>query len=97
MWYFTSMTSSGLVKCSYCGETISRKAAACPHCGSDEQTGWSDNTYLDGIDLGGDDDYEELRAREFSPEKRKPLPLWQLVTAGFLLVLFIIAVVRSIP
>ena len=89
------MASSGTVNCPYCGECIPRNATACTHCGSDELTGWSDNTYLDGIDLDDEDDYDELRDREFSPEKRK-IRLWQIVTAGILLVLFIIAVVRSI-
>jgi hypothetical protein len=90
------MTSSENVNCPYCGETITRRAKACPHCGSDEQTGWSDNSYLDGIDLGDDADYEELRRNEFSPHKRLTVPLWQIITAGLLLLFFIAAVVRSI-
>jgi hypothetical protein len=52
--------------CPNCGETVPANARACRSCGSDENTGWSDNTYLDGIDLPfEDDDYEEIRAREF--------------------------------
>ncbi|MEQ8762392.1 MAG: hypothetical protein RL885_00595 [Planctomycetota bacterium] len=43
--------------CTNCGEIIPAKALACPECGSDAETGWSDETYLDGIDLG--DDYDE--------------------------------------
>jgi glutaredoxin len=88
--------ASSTVSCPYCGETIPKNAAACPHCGSDEQTGWSDRTYLDGIDIGDEVDYTELRNREFSSRGVRRMPLWQLLTAGLLLLLFLAAVVRSI-
>lgn len=39
------------VACPHCGERIKRDAAACRHCGSDDRTGWSEDTYLDGVDL----------------------------------------------
>ncbi|HEX3020116.1 MAG TPA: hypothetical protein VHP36_07425, partial [Chitinispirillaceae bacterium] len=52
--------------CSYCGGQMDIKAKACPHCGSDENTGWSDKTYLDGIDFLDEDQYEEIRKQEFS-------------------------------
>jgi hypothetical protein len=59
------------VACPHCGEPISRKAAACRHCGSDDRTGWSEDTYLDGIDLPEAGDYEDgLEAEGF----RKPGP-----------------------
>jgi hypothetical protein len=90
------MTSSESINCPYCGESIPRKSAACPHCGSDEQTGWSDKTYLDGIDLGNDADYEELKEREFSGGTPRKLPVWQIVTALLLVVLFIAVVIQSL-
>jgi hypothetical protein len=96
MWYFMCMASSETVNCPYCGETIKRSARACPHCGSDEQTGWSDSSYLDGIDLGDEVDYEELRRNEFTPHKGASLPLWQLITAGAVLLFFIVALVYSV-
>ncbi len=37
--------------CPNCGAEVSLKALVCPACGSDENTGWSDNTMYDGIDL----------------------------------------------
>jgi len=47
--------------CPNCGEPVPAGAAACPHCGADERTGWSDETYLDGVDLPGEDAEEPAR------------------------------------
>lgn len=59
-------------------------AAACPHCGSDNQTGWSDDTYLDGVDLPGstldNDEYRDLVDREFGP--KESMPPWVWITAA---------------
>jgi hypothetical protein len=41
--------------CPNCGEPVPAGAAACPHCGADERTGWSEETYLDGVDLPGEE------------------------------------------
>ena len=45
---------------------MSAGAKACPHCGSDENTGWSENAYLSGlgVDPYDDDDYQETLRRE---------------------------------
>jgi hypothetical protein len=40
-------------------------ARSCPHCGSDEKTGWSTDTYLDGVGLPDDTSYEEMCRDEF--------------------------------
>jgi len=57
--------------CPNCGELLPPKARACPGCGSDENTGWSESTYMDGIDLPFDDDeYEAVRAKEFGGAAR---------------------------
>jgi glutaredoxin len=52
--------------CPNCGETVPAGAAACPYCGADERTGWSEDTYLDGIELPEDagTDYERMIERE---------------------------------
>lgn len=73
--------------CPYCGGEIRRGARACPHCGSDEETGWSENRHLDGIDLGDDDfSYEEMRQEEFGGgPSRPPQKLWIYVTAVVIL------------
>ena len=65
------MKTSDWVVCPNCGEKIKRDAVACRHCGSDDRTGWSEGTYLDGVDLPEDDDYEEGLEREgFRPPRR---------------------------
>ena len=34
-----------------CGAEVPIKAKSCPDCGSDENTGWSEDTMYDGLDL----------------------------------------------
>ncbi len=45
--------------CPNCGAAVPVGAAACPECGSDEQTGWSDDTMYDGLDLPDPEDEGE--------------------------------------
>lgn len=95
--WFLIMAKKDKVPCPYCGEPINRNAKACPHCGSDEQTGWSNDTYLDGIDLPDDVDYEELRRNEFSEGKKNLSTRTLIVSAvgGLLLLTFIYAIFRG--
>ncbi len=90
------MKKQELVPCPHCGEMIKKTARACSHCGSDEQTGWSDATYLDGIDIGDDFDYEEMVSKEFSDNHYPKgwFKSWKTITGILLLLLFLIAVVR---
>ena len=37
--------------CPNCGAEVPIKAKSCPDCGSDEKTGWSEDTMYDGLDL----------------------------------------------
>lgn len=37
--------------CPNCEAEVPSKALACPECGSDEKTGWSEETMYDGLDL----------------------------------------------
>ena len=49
------------------------KARACPECGADEQTGWSEATSADGLDLPDENfDYDEYVNREFGG--KNPVP-----------------------
>ena len=83
------METNKTFPCPVCGDTVNVGAHACPHCGADERTGWSDQTYLDGIDIGDDVDYDELVQNEF-PAKgnpgRKPVP-WTAIVGSILLLL----------
>jgi len=60
-------------------------ARACPGCGADEQTGWSEQARYDGLDLPDDQfDYEDFVKRELGG--RSPLPrgipwFWWLIAA----------------
>lgn len=82
------------VACIYCGEQIDAKASACPHCGSDENTGWSEKTYLDEIDFVDEDQYEEIREQEFCT-KRTSFPVWQIITGIVLLAIIVMMILSS--
>src|SRR5512143_31849 len=52
--------------CPNCGALVPPKAKACPECGSDEETGWSDRATAQRLDLPDDGfDYEEFVREEF--------------------------------
>jgi uncharacterized membrane protein YvbJ len=75
-------------KCPHCGEDLDKKAKVCYNCGSDERTGWSADTYLDGIDLNDPEEYEELKENEFG-KKTGSKQKWVTITAGIIVVVFI--------
>ena len=83
--------------CPHCGEEIKRNAKACPHCGSDDQTGWSEQTYLDGIDLPDGDSYEEIRRSEFGSASGRQIKkrVWIYMTALVILALFLLGLVMN--
>ena len=69
-------------------------ARACPECGSDEETGWSDRAQAQRLDLPDDEfDYDEFVKEEFGSKERsspriKPAGLrWVWWVAGVLLLL----------
>ena len=59
--------------CPNCGAEVPRKARACPACGSDDSTGWSEAAQADNLGLPDETfDYDEFVAREFGG--KKPIP-----------------------
>ncbi len=83
--------------CPNCGADLPRNAKACPECGSDEQTGWSEQARYDGLDLPDDDfDHEDFVQREFGGQELKPRGIHWIwwATAVLLLVGFAFAVFR---
>lgn len=67
--------------CPNCGADVKRGALACRECGSDDLTGWSDETAYDDLDLpdpGHDWWAEEELARRAGAAG---LPTWVLWTA----------------
>jgi hypothetical protein len=52
--------------CPNCGALVPPKARACPECGADEETGWSDRAQAQRLDLPDDDfNYDEFVREEF--------------------------------
>lgn len=83
--------------CQACGAEVKANAKVCPECGSDEETGWSDHTYLDGISIPDEEDYQEILSSEF-PQKQTGLRhiSWQSIVGMIVLIVFIYLIVRSI-
>jgi hypothetical protein len=75
--------------CPNCGAEVPPGAKACRECGSCEKTGWSDESYANGLDLPDTEfDYEEYVNREFHSDKVKPRGIpwfWWLVAVLVLL------------
>jgi uncharacterized membrane protein YvbJ len=76
--------------CPNCGAEVPRNARACPECGSDEQTGWSEESHVNGLDLPEEKfDYDDFIEREFG--SKRPVPrgihwFWWLVAVVILAV-----------
>lgn len=73
-----------LENCPNCGADLPRNAKACPECGSDERTGWSEEAYASSLDLPDDEfDYDEFVKNEFGRKKKvvpKGMhPFWWIV------------------
>jgi len=91
-----------MVPCPHCHLEINENATFCRHCGSDASTGWSNEPNQGAIDWNDDDDYADSVEREFgsntsfSHQKKSPIkasrgiPLWVALTAGFILLLFLL-------
>ena len=69
--------------CPNCGAEVPPRAKACPECGSDERTGWSEDAASGDPDLPDKEfNYDEFVEREFGPEparpRQVPIFLWVL-------------------
>lgn len=86
--------------CPHCGADLPRNAKACPECGSDEETGWSEEARASGADLPDDEfDYDDFVKREFGAQKEiKPRGMhWFWWVIGILLVVgFLVMNLRRI-
>ena len=71
--------------CPNCGAEVPPKAKACPECGSDETTGWSERAVGHRLNLPDDEfDYDEFVKDEFGEQKSEVRPrgiswFWWLV------------------
>lgn len=84
-------------ECPHCGAELAPKAIFCRECGADENTGWSDEGATAGLlpdeDLS-EEDYENLKARGFDPEKPKFNPALAVLAFLVLLSLFVLPFLR---
>ena len=88
------MSGENRFLCPNCGADIKTNATGCYNCGSDNETGWSENTYLDGVELSCDDEeYEELRDSEFN-HSRKKTHNWVTITGFVLIVVFVFLIFK---
>jgi len=60
--------------CPNCGAEVPPNAKACPECGSDENTGWSDRAHAGRLGIPDDDlDYDEFIKEEFGVKRSLPI------------------------
>jgi ribosomal protein L40E len=75
--------------CPSCGAEVPPRARACPECGADEHTGWSERAQAQRLDLPDEEfDYAEYVGREFGGRplrRRGPQRLWWVVACLVLL------------
>lgn len=80
-------------RCPHCDGKVRIGAAACPHCGSDNDTGWSEDADVDAH-YGEDDDfdYDDFVASEF-PDREAPFQrvrgvnrFWQAIAIILILI-----------
>ncbi|HEY5232604.1 MAG TPA: zinc ribbon domain-containing protein [Verrucomicrobiae bacterium] len=78
--------------CPNCGTEVPRNAKACPECGADENTGWSETAYASNLGLSDKEfNYDDFVKEGFGSGSAKPRGirwLWWVV-AILLIGLFI--------
>jgi predicted nucleic acid-binding Zn ribbon protein len=83
--------------CLNCGAEVPPNAAACPECGSDESTGWSDRARASRLGVPDEEfDYDEFIREEFDETSENPTrsrsAQWVWWVAALILLLLVIAI-----
>jgi len=69
--------------CPHCGYHVPAGARACPACGSDDETGWSEEAQANRLGLPSDQfDYDQFVREEFGSTSR-PCPVRPLGISWF--------------
>jgi hypothetical protein len=76
--------------CPNCGAVVPERARACPECGADEKSGWSEDAEAQRLGLPDDKfDYDEFVKEEFGGSSARPKVrpngiswLWWMVALG---------------
>ena len=78
--------------CPNCGAEVPPDAKACPECGSDETTGWSDQARSSGLDLPDEEfNYGDFVKREFGSKSPVPRGIhWAWWLVGMALVIALV-------
>lgn len=92
------MESRSSFACPHCGHLVQAGKRVCPNCGSDEETGWSENSEYAHLDPTFDEkDYAQAAASEFGIPKGKKSGWRDVIVpavAGVLLLLWLIYTLR---
>jgi zinc ribbon protein len=76
--------------CPECGAEVPPRARACPSCGADEETGWSERAQNQRLGIPDDDfDHDEFVKAEFGSGER---PLERVKPRGIRWVWWVVAV-----
>ena len=71
--------------CPNCGAEVPPTAKACPECGSDEKTGWSEKAHADNLGLPDEEfDYDKFVKEEFGGGQARPRGIswfWWVIAA----------------
>lgn len=81
--------------CPNCGAEVPAGAKSCPECGSDENTGWSEDTYLDGVTLPGEDDGDAPSDHSGMLDKSRPVWMAAAILLLVLAALFLVGILRG--
>ena len=75
--------------CPNCGAEVPEQARACPECGSDAQTGWSEDAHYGnlGIEYEDEFDYEKFVEREFHKKKSSTGIKWIWVVTALIIII----------
>ena len=75
--------------CPVCGEVVDAKSLACPACGADDETGWSEDAEYDGVDLP-DEAFGDVPR-----PSRQQSPWFTAAVLGLVIVIFVVWVLAG--